>query len=299
MPTVHRFKTISAFHEFRNFPKPAHPLFSMINVGEMPPGDFPDEELIVQDFYLIALKRGFTAKMKYGQQVYDFDEGIMAFMAPGQVFSIGPKNGEMKQSGWMIYIHPDFLWNTPLANKIKQYEFFDYAVNEALFLSEKEEATIGSIIEHIAQEYNNPIDRFSQDIIVAQLEVLLTYAERFYQRQFVTRKVSSHQLLTRLEEQLNNWFMAQKGLPSVKEISAALHVSPNYLSGVLKSITGKSTLQHIQDKVIAVAKEKLSTTDMSVSEIAYELGFDYPQTFSKLFKAKTAVSPLEFRQSFN
>lgn len=303
MASVQRFKTISAFHEFRNIPKPAHPLFSMVNVAEMPPGDYQDTQNIVLDFYLIALKRNFGGNMKYGQQEYDFDEGIMAFMAPGQVFSIGAKQADMQQSGWMLYIHPDFLWNTPLATKIKHYEFFDYAVNEALFLSEKEETTILGIIENMAQEYHNNIDRFSQDIIVAQLEVLLTYAERFYQRQFITRKVSGHQLLTRLEELLNKWFRhtgnAAKGLPSVREISAALHVSPNYLSGVLKSITGKSTLQHIQDKVIEVAKDKLSTTDMSVSEIAYELGFDYPQTFSKLFKAKTAVSPLEFRQSFN
>jgi AraC family transcriptional activator of pobA len=200
-------------------------------------------------------------------------------------------------------IHPDLMWNTPLAKTIKQYEYFDYSVNEALFVSEKEEVTIIEIMKNIQQEYRSNIDKFSQDLIIAQLELLFTYSERFYNRQFITRKRSSHEILDRLEDLLTNYFnsidLAKKGLPSVQYIADALNVSPNYLSGLLKVLTGQSTQQHIHDKLIEKAKEKLSTTSLSVSEIAYELGFEHSQSFSKLFKTKTNFSPLEFRQSFN
>ncbi|WP_184544809.1 helix-turn-helix domain-containing protein [Mucilaginibacter sp. FT3.2] len=299
----HRFKTISEFHQGRNLPKPEHPLISVINletINNMPAGEIS----LVKDFYSIALKRNFNLKMKYGQHEYDFNDGVMFFMAPGQVFKIEVEHDTpLKQSGWMLLFHPDFLWNTPLAKTIKQYEYFDYSVNEALFLSEKEETIIGGIMQNIQQEYHSNIDKFSQDIIVAQLELLLTYSERFYQRQFITRKIASHQILDRLEDTLAAYFngdaLARKGLPTVAYIAEALNVSPNYLSGLLKVLTGQSTQQHIHHKLIEKAKEKLSTTNLSVSEIAYELGFGHPQSFSKLFKIKTQVSPLEFRQAFN
>jgi AraC-like DNA-binding protein len=228
----------------------------------------------------------------------------MFFMAPGQLLRIEhDPNTESQQTGWMLLVHPDFLWNTPLAKTIRKYEYFDYSVHEALFLSEKEEATIVGIIQNIRQEYHSNIDKFSQDIIIAQLELLLTYSERFYQRQFITRKITNHKILDRLEETLTAWFnsdeLISKGLPTVQSIAGTLNVSPNYLSNVLKMLTGQSTQQHIHDKLIEKAKEKLSTTGLSVSEIAYELGFEHPQSFSKLFKTKTQLSPLEFRQSFN
>jgi len=203
----------------------------------------------------------------------------------------------------MLHVHPDFLWNTPLAKTIKQYEYFDYSVNEALFLSEKEEAIITGIMQNIQQEYHSNIDKFSQDIIIAQIELLLTYAERFYQRQFITRKITNHKILDQLEDILTDYFngdgLVENGLPTVQSIAEALSVSPNYLSGLLKVLTGQSTQQHIHDKLIEKAKEKLSTTDLSVTEIAYELGFEHPQSFNKLFKAKTSLSPSEFRHSFN
>ncbi len=202
-----------------------------------------------------------------------------------------------------MLIHPDFLWNTPLAKAIRQYEFFDYSVNEALFLSEKEEATITGILKNIKDEYHNNIDKFSQDIIISQIEVLLNYSDRFYHRQFITRKVTNHKILNRLEDILEEYFngddLTEKGLPSVQYIAEKLNVSPNYLSSLLKVLTGQSTQQHIHQKLIAKAKERLSTTDLSVSEIAYALGFEHPQSFSKLFKSKTNLSPLEFRKSFN
>jgi AraC family transcriptional activator of pobA len=203
----------------------------------------------------------------------------------------------------MLLIHPDFLWNTSLAKNIKQYDFFDYSVNEALFLSEKEEKTLNNITDSIRQEYHANIDKFSQNIIISHIETLLNYSERFYERQFITRKITNHKMLNRLEEFLNDYFysddLTSKGLPTVQLIATELNVSPNYLSRLLKTLMGKSTQQFIQDKVIEKAKEKLSTTSLSISEIAYGLGFEHPQSFSKLFKNKTKLSPLQFRASFN
>ena len=300
----YRIKTISEFHQLRGLPKPEHPLISVVDFAAFKPPLENNPTSWVLDFYSISLKRDSGAKIKYGQQEYDFDEGIMFFLAPGQVFRIEVEQGSaQKRSGWMLLIHPDFLWNTPLAKGIKRYEYFDYSVNEALFLSEKEEATITSISQNIQQEYHANIDRFSQDIIIAQIELLLTYSERFYQRQFITRKIPNHAILDRLEDLLTNYFnstdLVEKGLPTVHYIAEALSVSPNYLSGLLKVLTGQSTQQRIHDKLIEKAKVKLSTTDLSVTEIAYELGFRHPQSFSKLFKTKTNLSPSEFRLSFN
>ena len=300
----YKIKTITEFHRLRGLPTPEHPLISVVDYGAVKHS--PEYNLVswVFDFYSISLKRNFHAKLKYGQQAYDFDEGIMYFLAPGQVLRVEVEpNATSGHSGWILLVHPDFLWNTPLAKTIKQYEYFDYSVNEALFLSEKEEATLNGIIHNIQQEYHANIDQFSQDIIIAQLELLLTYSERFYHRQFLTRKITNHQILDRLEVILTDYFngddLIEKGLPTVQYIAEALSVSPNYLSGLLKVLTGQSTQQHTHDKLIEKAKEKLSTTDLSVSEIAYDLGFQHSQSFSKLFKSKTDLSPLEFRRSFN
>lgn len=299
-----RVKTISEYHKLRGLPKPEHPLISVIEydttaheVAGMPVS-------LVLDFYSIAMKRNFDVKIKYGQQQYDFDEGIMFFISPGQVFRIEVVNESVeKHSGWILLVHPDFFWNTSLAKTIRQYEYFDYAVNEALFLSDKEEGIVAGLMRNIQQEYHSNIDNFSQTIIIAQLELLFSYSERFYHRQFLTRKISNHQILDRLESILNDYLnsdeLATKGLPTVQYVAKVLNVSPNYLSGLLKVLTGKSTQHHIHDKLIEKAKEKLSTTDLSVSEIAYDLGFEHPQSFSKLFKTKTNLSPLEFRQSFS
>jgi AraC family transcriptional activator of pobA len=299
-----RIKTISEFHRLRGLPKPEHPLISVINVEDLKKAEGDGQINFVYDFYSISLKRNCNAKFRYGQQQYDFDEGTMFFISPNQVFGIehGNNNAE-KRSGWMLLFHPDFLWKTSLLKNIKQYEYFDYSVHEALFLSEKEEAVMNNIIKNIQQEYYSNIDKFSQDIIIAQLEVLLNYADRFYHRQFITRKITNHQIVNRLEELLATYFnsddMANKGLPTVHYIAKTLNISANYLSGLLKVLTGQSTQQHIHNKLIEKAKEKLSTTELSVSEIAYELGFEHSQSFSKLFKAKTNSSPLEFRASFN
>ncbi len=300
----YRIKTISEFHQFRSLPKPEHPLISVIDYASIRHSAENNSISWVLDFYSISLKRSSNAKMKYGQQEYDFDEGVMFFMAPNQVFSVEVNKTIIpRHSGWILLIHPDFFWSTSLAQTIKQFEYFGYSVNEALFLSEKEEATINNIIQNIQQEYHSNIDKFSQSIIISQIETLLNYAERFYQRQFITRRITNHQILARLEKLLDDYFNSDgliiKGLPSVHYIADTLNVSPGYLSGLLKVLTGQSTQQHIHDKLIEKAKEMLSTTDLSVSEIAYGLGFEHPQSFSKLFKTKTKLSPLEFRQSFN
>jgi AraC family transcriptional activator of pobA len=300
----YRIKTIKEYHQILGVSKPEHPLISVINQTEYKPLSSNKQISVVFDFYIISLTRDSIGKVKYsyGQQQYDFDEGTMLFMAPGQVFSF-EADEDFKTSGWMLLIHPDYLWNTALAKAINQYEYFSYSVHEALHLSEKEETMINGLIQNVSQEYHSSIDKFSQVVIIAQLELLLTYAERFYQRQFITRKISNHKILDRLEGLLTSYFssdaLLKNGLPTVQYIAETLNVSPNYLSGLLKVLTGRSTLQHIQDKLIDKAKEKLSTTVLSVSEIAYELGFEYPQSFSKLFKTKTNLSPLEFRQSFN
>lgn len=300
MTTPFKIKTITEAHLLAAFEKPLHPLISIIDVSKIK--DQEGVHAVSFDFYVVTIKRGCN-NLLYGQQKYDFDEGLMAFMSPGQVLR-GEEGGvPPNMQGWMMFIHPDFLWNTPLAKKIKQYEYFGYASNEALFLSEKEETMMNNIIENIRQEYHANIDKYSQDVIIAQLELLFTYAQRFYERQFITRKISNHQLLERLELVLDDYFnneeLLSKGLPSVQFIADTLHISVKYLASLLRQLTGQSTQQHIHEKLIAKAKEKLSTTALSVSEIAYELGFEHPQSFSKFFKAKTSLSPLEFRTAFN
>lgn len=300
----YRIKSIKDYHQILGMPNPEHPLISVINLKEFNPPAGNQKVKVIFDFYIISLKRSVNGKIRYGygQQHYDFDAGMLFFISPGQVFSV-EADDDFTTTGWMLLIHPDFLWNMPLAKTIKQYGYFDYAVNEALFVSEKEEATIIAIIDNIEREYHTTIDKFSHTIIISQLESLLSYSERFYQRQFITRRIAHHQVLERLEALLATYFnsddLAKQGLPSVQYIADALHLSPNYLSALLKTLTGKSTQQHIQDKLIEKAKEKLSTTDLGISEIAYALGFEYPQSFGKLFKSKTNLSPLAFRQSFN
>jgi len=299
------FKTISEFHRYMGLPAPQHPLISVVDVGTVPHSRSEEMQQMVFDFYSISVKRMHNFKAKYGQHPFDFNEGIMSFMAPGQVFSIGiaDKGKQAEKSGWVIYIHPDFIWNTPLAKTIKQYDFWDYSLHEALFLSEKEEATIAAIIRNIEQEYHSNIDKFSKSIIISHIEALLNYADRFYHRQFITREKANYLILERLEKLLTEYFenedLVSKGLPTVGYIAQSLNISAKYLSSMLKVLTGQNTQQHIHEKLIEKAKEKLSTTDLSISEIAYELGFEHLQSFSKLFKTKTNLSPLEFRRSFN
>lgn len=289
-------------HRAFGLPAPAHPLISLINgaTNRIILSNLPHPHVL--NFYKISYKPGLGGKLKYGQGYYDFDEGGLLFAAPNQVIGNHGNNDAEICSQYTLLIHPDFLGNYPLAKKIKQYGFFSYAVNETLHLSEKEKFTIISIFKIIEEELNSRIDDFSQDVIISQVELLLNYANRFYKRQFITRKAVSNDLLQKLDDLLNEYFSDQSadlGIPTVQYLSEKLNISPSYLSDMLRSLTGQNTQHIIHQKIIEKAKEKLSTTNLSVSEVAYELGFGHPQSFNKLFKAKTKTSPLEFRRSFN
>lgn len=300
-----RLKTISELHRFNNISSPNHPLISLMDYSEIKPTPINNELKWVQEFYTISIKRNVVGKYRYGQESYDFDEGLMTFFSPEQVISVELIEEDLNNnpSGWILAIHPDFLFGTSLSKSIKKYTFLNYSVREALFLSEKEENTIFEIFQKIKGEYQANLDQFSQQIIISQLELLLHYAERFYQRQFLTRKISNHQILDRLEIFLEEYFKKEivfdKGLPTVQDVSQKLNLTADYLSTMLKSLTGQTTQQHIHNKLIEKAKIKLSTTNLSVSEIAYELGYEHSQSFNKLFKSKTNQTPLEFRASFN
>ena len=298
--TPYRISSITEIHRLMGLPKPHHPLISIVDLKGL--RNDTGIDAVVFDLYVISMKRGCDG-LHYGQQKYDFDEGLMAFMSPGQVLR-GEENGVPPDlDGWMLFVHPDFFWNTPLAVKIRRYEYFSYATNEALFLSDKEEILINELIKNVRTEYYSNMDKFSQDIIISHLETLLNYAERFYQRQFITRKITNHHVLSQVEELLTTYFkneaLLAEGVPTVRYFADALNMSAKYLSSLLKQLTGQTMQQIIHNKLIEKAKEKLSTTQMSVSEIAYQLGFEHPQSFNKLFKSKTKQSPLDFRQSFN
>lgn len=294
--------SIAAVHKALHIRKPTHPLVSVIKFSDFDSAADQFEGAISSNFYAIAIKRDFDGKCKYGQQYYDFDGGVMTFIAPNQVFHL--EDMSMKDiDGWVLIFHPDFVQGYPLARKIKEYGYFSYEAHEALHLSEEEEQLILVTLNNIAREICSSIDAFTQDVIVSHMELLLTYCERFYRRQFITRKKVNNDLLIRFESlltaSLNSEKISESGLPTVQFIAAELHLSPNYLSDMLRAHTGQTTQQHIQNKLIEMAKEMLSTTNLSVSEIAYKLGFEHPQSFHRLFKSRTTVSPLEFRQSFN
>ncbi|GGH66305.1 AraC-like DNA-binding protein [Filimonas zeae] len=298
LPNPIHISHISELHRMNTVPLPEHPLVSVVHFNDIAqsPADFSGG--LIMDFYMIAIKKDFSGKIRYGQNYYDFDEGVLSFIAPGQVCY--EDTSDRPRGGCMLMFHRDFIKGFPLAKTIGGYSFFSYEVNEALYLSAKEEAMIESIFRNIEQEYRLPIDHFSQQVIISHIELLLTYANRYYNRQFITRKLANTDLLTKLEALLDNHFAAPEvnGLPTVKEVAAQLNVSPDYLSDMLRSHTGQNTQQHIHNRLIEKAKEILSTSRLSVAEVAYQLGFEHPQSFHKLFKKKTNYSPLEYRQLF-
>lgn len=293
--------SISAFHKLLSLPEPKHPLVSVINLSE---SVFLEDEVwkgFVNRFYCVALKRDAVGKIRYGQQHYDYDKGVLSFTAPNQVQYLDLQNMECG-AGFLLIFHEDFLIKHPLAQIINTYGFFSYAVNEALHLSEDEENDLIEILHKIDRECQH-IDKHTQEIILSQIDLLLNYSNRFYERQFITRKNSNHQLLTKFESFLNDYFQKdeslEKGLLTVQNAAKEMNLSPSYLSDLLRVHTGQNTQQHIHEKLISKAKEKLSNTQLSVSEIAYTLGFEHAQSFSTLFKTKTKQTPLEYRKSFN
>jgi AraC-like DNA-binding protein len=301
MKTPHYVDSISALHSTLGLKKPKHPLVSVVKLDDVVSELHRLEAFASYSYYCIALKMNFEGKMKYGQQYFDFNEGVMTFTAPRQVIQIETLS-PVPVSGYLLMAHPDFFQSYPLATKIKEYGFFSYAVHEALHLSDTEEMMIADMMQDIDREIASPIDSFSQDVIVSHIDLLLNYANRFYNRQFITRKTANNDILIKLETLLEEYFNSDKiqqaGPPSVQYIAGQLHISPNYLSDMLRAHTGQNTKQHVQTKLLDKAKELLTTTSLSVAEIAYRLGFEFPQSFNKLFKSKTNVSPLEYRQSY-
>lgn len=299
----YKFDSLTDVHRAFGLPNPLHPLISLIDNTKTQVEATKLPHAHVLTFYKIAVKAKFSGKLRYGQDYYDFDEGGLLFAAPNQIIGNNHDNLTGDCSLFTLLIHPDFLLNYPLAKKIRQYGFFSYSANEALHLSDQEKRVIMSIFDIMRDELSSRIDEFSQDVMISQIELLLNYANRFYKRQFITRKASNNNLLQQLEEILDNYFdqdrSGNEGIPTVQFLSENLNMSPSYLSDMLRSLTGQNAQQHIHQKLIEKAKEKLSTTNLTVGEVAYELGFEHPQSFSKLFKIKTNLSPLEFRKSFN
>ena len=293
--------TISDLHQLLGLNRPLHPLISLVSFDDVNKVEHDGNFSIVLNLYTISLKKNEQGKLKYGQGHYDFDEGVLGMTSPGQMLSSN-NNGQYKVSGWWLLFHPDFLKNYPLAKAIQKMGFFSYDVNEALHLSEREELQLEKIFQNIAVEYENAIDIYSQDLMIAQLEVLLNYVKRYYGRQFITRKTINQPVVAKFENLLNQYIQTEylvDGLPTVKYFSDRLNVSPHYLSDLLRKYTGQNTQQHIHSKLIEKAKAKLSTTDLTVGEIAYELGFEHPQSFNKLFKRKENMTPIDYRQLFN
>ncbi len=296
-----KFSSISELHSALGFPKPLHPLISLVDYADIksPYDELP--KILLLDFLKISFKKSLTGKIKYGQEYYDFNEGGLSFISPNQIISSAEE--EKDYSGYTLLIHPDFIRNYPLATKIKTFGFFSYSVNEALFLSDKEKQIIFSVFDHIKEELNSTIDDFSQDLVVSYIEVLLNYSNRFYKRQFLTRKAVNNDLLARMEQLLNAYFDKEEalknGVPSVEYLASQLNLSPRYLSDMLRSLTGQNAQHYIHEKLIEKAKEYLTSTNISVAEVAYQLGFEHPQSFNKLFKNKTKLTPLEFKQAFN
>lgn len=295
----HIFTGISELMRYLGLPKPLHPLVVLLDSGNV---KIPSEDVgrgFIIDFYKISFKKDFRGQVKYGQGYYDFEEGGLAFIAPGQVVMGSVQ--EKDYGGYTLYFHPDLIRNYPLGKTFSKYGFFSYAVAEALFLSDKEKKIITLIFEVMTQELENNIDLFSQDVIVSQIELLLNYSNRYYNRQFITRKMVYNDLIDKMENYLSGCFSGNEsflsGLPSVQEVADHLGVSPRYLTDMLKSLTGQSAQQHIHTKLIERAKDILSAGNSTIAEIAYQLGFEHPQSFNKLFRQKTKMSPVAYRKS--
>lgn len=300
-PKIPKLESIKEIHRVLDLPGPKHPLITLfdtrderINLSRLPVS-------YVTTLYKISFIEKLGGKFRYGQGYYDFDEGSMVFTSPNQV--VGSTSMYKGNEGYSLIFHQDFLQGYPLAAKIRQYGFFSYSSNEALHLSVQERTTVASIFKIIEDELNSRIDDFSQEVVIAQIELLLTYARRFYKRQFLTRQAATSDLLQQFEAVLSNYFQKEEpidhGLPTVQHLAEQLNYTPNYLSDMLRSLTGLSAQQHIHEQLIERSKELLATTTLSVSEIAYQLGFEHPQSFSRFFKTKTQLTPAQFKSSLN
>lgn len=293
--TTH-IKSIHQLHQLAGLEPPKHPLFSILSLDNIKRINRQFPERMTYDFFSVGLKKDLEGYVKYGRTKYDFQEGTLGFTAPYQVmeFSSDLLNNA---TGWIFFFQKEFLTESVLNNKIDEFGFFNYQTNEGLHLSKIEEESIETIFNNIKIEYDQPIDSFSKQVVISNLELLLTYSQRYYKRQFIIRNEVDTSTFSEFKQLLKTYFLEanNNGLPTVELLANQLHISANYLSDYLKSTTGKSAIEHIHNKIIETAKSDLLASEKSISEIAFQLGFEYPHYFSRLFKKKTGLTPTEFR----
>ena len=296
--STYKVESISELHQLLGMPKPKHPLISVIDASKIEVTEQEVNSKVIYGFFMISLKDK-SCGVEYGRNSFDFDEGVMVFSSPGQVYSPTKPISKNEIQGWMLFFHPDLIRNTNLGNQMEDYGFFNYDVIEALHLSDDEETIINDTVSNIQAEYEQRIDNLSQRVITTNLELLLNYSLRFYERQFNTRTNQSKDIISQFERELIKYFKTEQhldtGLPSIQYFSDLAHLSQHYFSDLIKKETGRKPKDHINDFVIEKAKNLLLGTENSVSEIAYDLGFNYPHYFTRLFKSKTGHTPVEYR----
>ncbi len=299
MKQIISIKNISEIHDLLGIEKPKHPLVSVLPIDEKMTSFNYGDATYIFDLFQISLKSGIKGSMSYGRNSYDFREGMMVFMKPNQAIKIDNNETASHHSGWTLLFHPDLIRKSVLGKEIENYTFFKYEVNEALHLSDEEKKTVTEIVYKIEQEYNLNIDKHSQELIIANIELLLKYCKRYYDRQFFTRTNLNKDIVSSFEQVVQDYYQTDKplklGVLSVSHCAKTLNMSANYLGDLLKNETGKSAKELIQEYVIDKAKTKIIGSNETMSQIAYSLGFEYPQSFNKIFKAKTGMSPSDYR----
>jgi len=299
MKEIIRIKSISEVHDIFGFEKPKHPLVSILPIDErMTKFEYGDLKYTF-DFYQISLKEGIRGSLSYGRNSYDFTEGTMTFLKPNQVTQVENSEDYQGGRGWTLIFHPNLIRKSELGRTIEDYSFFNYEVHEALHLSDEEKKSLTELVEKIEKEYNQNIDKHSQEIMIANIEMILKYCKRFYDRQFYTRTSLNKDLLSKFEQVIQQYYSSEEpiesGVLSVRCCAQKLSMSPNYFGDLIKTETGRNAKDHIQDYIIEKAKTKILGSTQSISQIAYSLGFEYPQGFNKLFKAKMGISPSKYR----
>jgi len=294
---AYKVQTISELHQIAGFDKPKHPLVTIIDYSNVDVQNGPESGSFICSFYSVNFKN--NCSFVYGRQTFDHQEGTLHCTAPEQIITFDRKTDVPVTEGWGLYFHPELIRNTALGKKMHEYSFFSYAEHEALHLSDQEKQTLLSILKQMENEYNTNIDLYSHNLILSNIELLLNYCNRFYGRQFITRTNQNKDIIIRFEEFITNYFNSHEiksiGIPTVKYCAEAMNLSPNYFSDLLKSETGKNAQEHIHYQLLEKAKTLLASSNKSINEIAFELGFEYPQNFSKLFKKKVGITPTLYR----